>query len=304
MSFGAPFERLFRATPTLANALPAAERVATSDSPILILGEPGTGRSTVARAFHRASRRRDRPLVEVDPGAFPSTLFESELFGYRAGAFTGAETSVEGRVARAEGGTLVLDHVEALPLPVQPKLLRLLAERQFTPLGDRERTADVRFIAIAAPDLAERVQGGAFRQDLFYRLEVLAFELPPLRRRPQDIAPLLDVLLDDLAERFSRPVPELSERARRWMQRYRWPGNLRQVRNVLERQLIIAGSGALDPPLPDDAEDPKPRPLREVEIAEIQRALAYTRGHQGRAAELLGISRKALWEKRKRHGIP
>ncbi len=298
------FDALFSATPALAAHLPAAQRAAASDSPILILGEPGTGRSTVARAFHLASRRRTEPLVEVDPGAFPSTLFESELFGYHAGAFTGAETSVEGRAARAEGGTLVLDHVEELPLPVQPKLLRLLAEHRYAPLGGQERVADVRFIAIASQDFPERVARGAFRQDLFYRLEVLAFRLPPLRERPQDLEPLMAYLLSDLAERFARPVPELSERAKRWMSRYPWPGNLRQVRNVLERALIIAGAGELDPAMPDDADEPRPRPLIEVEIDEIRRALAYTRGHQGQAAELLGISRKALWEKRKRHGIP
>ncbi len=298
------FETLFIATPSLAAHLPAAERAAASGSPILILGEPGTGRSTVARAFHFASRRHNKPLVEIDPGAFPSTLFESELFGYHAGAFTGAEDSVEGRVSRAEGGTLVLDHVEEMPLPAQPKLLRLLAERRYAPLGDQEREANVRFIAVASQDFPERVKRGAFRRDLFYRLEVLSFRLPPLRERPQDIQPLITYLLSDLAERFARPVPNVSERAMRWMSRYRWPGNLRQVRNVLERAFIVAESSEIDPAMPDDANEPRPRPLIEVEIDEIRRALAYTRGHQGQAAELLGISRKALWEKRKRHGIP
>ncbi len=292
------------ASPSLAAHLPAADRAAASDSPILILGEPGTGRSTVARAFHAASRRRGGPLVELDPGSIPSTHFESELFGYRAGAFTGAETALEGRVGRAEGGTLVLDHVEEIPLASQPKLLRLLAERRYARLGGRERSADVRFIAIASDDLAERVARGAFRQDLFYRLEVLAFRLPPLRERPEDVLFIAEHLLADLAERLARPAPPLSERARAWMPRYSWPGNLRQVRNVLERALIVAGPGELDPPVPEDAEEPRPRPLVDVEREEILRALAYARGHQGRAAELLGISRKALWQKRRRFGIP
>ena len=297
------FAALFRASPTLAELFSAAERAARSDSPILILGEPGSGRSTVARAFHEASRRPGE-LVEFDPGTIPSTLFESELFGYRAGAFTGAEGSVDGRISRAEGGTLVLDHVEEIPLAAQPKLLRLLAERRYAPLGGRERRADVRFIAIAAEDLTERVERGAFRQDLYYRLEVLAFRLPPLRQRLEDLPAISDHLLADLAERFARPVPSLSRRARSWMSRYPWPGNLRQVRNLLERALILADSGELDPELPDDADEPLPRSLVEVEQIEIRRALAYTRGHQGRAAELLGISRKALWQKRKRFGIP
>ena len=298
------FQELFRASPSLAPHLPAAHRAAASGSPILILGEAGSGRSAVARAFHRVSPRRSGPLVEIDPGSLPSTLFESELFGYRAGAFTGAEGSSEGRVTRAAGGTLVLDHVEEIPLAAQPKLLRLLAERRYSPLGDRERQADVRFIAVASEDLAERVDRGAFRQDLYYRLEVLAFRLPPLRERLADLPTLSASLLADLAERFARPVPALSERAQRWMPRYSWPGNLRQLRNVLERALIVAGSGELDPEPPEAIDEPRPVPLTEVEIREIRRALAFTRGHQGQAAELLGISRKALWQKRKRYDIP
>ncbi len=298
------FAALFEASPALAAHLPAAERVARSDSPILILGEPGTGRSTVARAFHAASSRSGGPRLEIDPGAIPSTLFESELFGYRPGAFSGAESAVKGRVGLAEGGTLVLDHVEEIPLPAQPKLLRLLAERRFAPLGGRERSADVRFVAIGSEDLPARVERGAFRRDLYHRLDVLAFRLPALRERPEDVLSISAHLLADLSARFGREAPALSRRARAWMPEYAWPGNLRQLRNVLERTLISAGAGELDPAPPDDAGEPAPRSLAEVERAEILRALAYTRGHQGRAAELLGISRKALWQKRKRHGIP
>ncbi|MEM7350329.1 MAG: sigma 54-interacting transcriptional regulator [Acidobacteriota bacterium] len=298
------FKTLFRASPSLAAHLPAVERAAASDSPILLLGEPGSGRSTVARAFHQASGRQTGPLVEIDPGVWPSTLFESELFGYRAGAFTGAESDVSGRVERAEAGTLILDHVEEMPLTAQPKLLRLLAERRFAPLGGRERSADVRFIAIAGEDLPQRVARGTFRQDLFYRLEVLAFRIPPLRERRADLASLCEFLLRDLGERFGCPTPSLSAQSREWMASYSWPGNLRQVRNVLERALIASGAEPLAPPRPRDAEEPRPRTLAEVENREIRRALAYTRGHQGRAAQLLGISRKALWQKRKRFGIP
>ncbi len=297
-------DNLFRFSPSLERHLPGAERAAATDSPILILGEAGSGRSTLARAFHRASRRRDRPLAELDPGAIPADLFESELFGHEKGAFTGAETAARGRVARAEGGTLVLDQVEELPLRAQPKLLRLLAERRYAPLGGRERRADVRFVAIAADDLAERARRGAFRQDLYYRLEVLAFRLPPLRRRRGDLEAISEHLLADLAQRLARPQPRLSTRARAWMADYRWPGNLRQLRNVLERALILSAAEEIDPPPPADAEEPRPRSLVEVERAEILRALAFTRGHQGRAAELLGISRKGLWEKRRRHGLP
>jgi len=319
--------RLLHDHPALAASLRGVERAAATDAPVLILGEAGSGRSSLARALHAASRRAAGPLVEVDPGALPSALFESEFFGYRAGAFTGAAAAAEGRVARAAGGTLVLDHVEELPLASQPKLLRLLAERRYAPLGGDEVAADVRFVAIGPEDLAERVARKTFRADLYYRLEVVAFRLPPLRQRRADLPALLDDLLADLGERFARPGLALAPAARAWMQEHPWPGNLRQLRNVLERGLILAGAPAgaragaarggreasaadpgdlpppLDPPPPDGA-PAAPRPLLEVEKEHIRAALAYTRGHQGRAAALLGISRKALWEKRRRYGIP
>jgi len=295
--------RLLQDFPALAESLRGVDRAAPTEAPVLILGEPGSGRSTLARALHGASPRAAGPLTEVDPGAIPSTLFESEFFGYRPGAFSGADSPSEGRVARAEGGTLVLDHVEELPLPSQPKLLRLVAERRYAPLGGAERAADVRFVAIGAEDLPRRVARETFRPDLFYRLEVLAFRVPPLRERRADLPAVLDHLLTDLGERFGVRAPELSARARAWMLEHPWPGNLRQLRNVLERGLILAEGGPVDPLQPAGLLETRPRPLIEVEKEQIRNALAYTRGHQGRAADLLGISRKALWEKRKRYGI-
>ncbi|MEA2693005.1 MAG: two-component system, NtrC family, response regulator HydG [Acidobacteriota bacterium] len=280
---------------------------------MLLLGEPGSGRSTVARALHAASRRAAGVLVEVDVASLPSSLFESEIFGYRAGAFTGADRAADGRVARAQGGTLVLDQIEELPLAVQGKLLRLLAERRYAPLGGPEVEADVRFVAIASEDLLVRVARGAFRQDLFYRLEVLAFRLPPLRERQADLPAIADHLLADLGERFGRPGLRVAPAALAWFRDYPWPGNLRELRNILERCLVLSTAGPHEPVPPLDPVPPqgaigagesRPRPLLEVEKDEIRRALAYTRGNQRQAAELLGISRKALWEKRKRYGIP
>ncbi|MEO8502644.1 MAG: sigma 54-interacting transcriptional regulator [Acidobacteriota bacterium] len=284
--------------------LPGFERAAASDAPVLFLGEGGTGRSSLGRLLHAASRRSDGPLIEVDPGAFPSGLFESELFGHRAGAFTGATTAASGRVARAESGSLLFDRVEDLPLAAQPKLLRLLAERRYVPLGGEERIADVRFIAVAGDDLPLRVERGAFRRDLFHRLEVLAFRVPALRERVSELPTLLEELLADLGERFKRPGLALSERAREWMLGYRWPGNLRELRNTLERSAVMSSEPLLDPEPPAGAASERPRPLRDVEAEEIRRALAYTRGRQAAAAALLGISRKALWEKRRRLGLP
>jgi DNA-binding NtrC family response regulator len=298
-------DRLLRDFPALAESLRGAPRAAASEVPVLLVGEPGGGRSAVARALHGASPRAAGPLVEVDPGSIPSSLFESELFGWRPGAFTGAEGGSEGRVERAEGGTLLLDQVEELPLAVQPKLLRLIAERRFAPLGGpEEKHADVRFLAIGSEDLPARIASGALRADLYYRLEVVTFRVPPLRERRADLPAVLDHFLADLGERFGRGRPALAPRARAWMLEHPWPGNLRQLRNTLERALILAGDGPLDPPVPEALFEHRPRPLLEVEKEQIRKALAYTRGHQERAAELLGISRKALWEKRKRYGIP
>lgn len=309
MTSVAPFSlpHLLSDFPVLAGSLRGVERAAASDAPILLLGEPGSGRSLLARAIHGASRRAAGPRVEMDPGAVPSTLFESELFGYRAGAFTGADQPHDGRVAQAAGGSLVLDHVEELPLPAQPKLLRLIAERRYSPLGGREATVDVRFLALGPEDLRRRVESGAFRPDLFFRLEVLTFRVPPLRERRQELPRIVELLLADLALRFGVAPPPLAPRAAAWMAEHPWPGNLRQLRNVLERALILDRGGAsapLDPEPEGRAGEERPRTLHELEVEAIRQALAFTRGHQGAAAELLGISRKALWEKRKRYGIP
>lgn len=296
---------LLAASPSLRESLPGIERATAVDSPILILGEPGTGRSALARAVYEDSSRKDGPLVEVDPAALPSSLFEAEMFGFLAGAFTGAEKAGLGRVAAAETGVLVLDHVESIPLGAQPKLLRLIAENDYSPLGGgRDRRADVRFIAIGAEDLKSRVARGTFRSDLFYRLEVLTFRLPSLRSRLGDVGSISEYLLADLAARFQRPELRVSENAIAWFEEYSWPGNLRQLRNMLERAVISTDEDLLDPAPPGDAAGSKPRSLAELEREAILKALAYTRGNQGQAAGLLGISRKSLWERRKRFELP
>jgi two-component system NtrC family response regulator len=296
-------DRLVGSSAAMARALRGAERAAMSDSAALILGEPGTGRTSLARALHEANEDRNGRLVEVDVGTIPSTLFESELFGYKAGAFSGASRDYPGRVARANGGTMLLDHVEELPLETQPKLLRLLAEGTYTPLGGRDTAAETRVIAIASHELSERIRRGLFREDLFYRLDVLSFVMPPLRRRLEDLDALVEEILDDLRRRFDRSELTIDPEAMEWMRRYSWPGNLRQLKNVLERQLVLQTTTRLNPEAPGDSSGERPRRLRDAELDELRKALAYTRGHQGRAAALLGISRKSLWEKRRRFGI-
>ena len=300
---GTALDELLATSPSLAVVLRGAARGAATEAPLLILGEPGSGRSTLARALHAASPRAAGPLVEVDVAVGPPALFESELFGHRAGAFTGATADRDGRVARAAGGTLVLDHVEEMPLATQAKLLRLVAEGRYAPVGGDDLAADVRFMAIAAADLEERIERGVFREDLFYRLEVLTVRLPPLRRRRQDVGPLIDAVLADLSERFDRPGLELAPDARAWMASHPWPGNLRELRNLLEREVVSSADGVLNPAPPRRGAG-RPRALAEVERREIERALAWARGHQGRAAEILGISRKTLWQKRRRYGLP
>jgi two-component system C4-dicarboxylate transport response regulator DctD len=300
---GGALDELLVTSPSLAGVLRGAARAAATEAPILILGESGSGRSTLARALHAESRRAAGPLVEVDVAVGPTALFESELFGHRAGAFTGATQDRVGRVERAAGGTLALDHVEEMPLAAQAKLLRLVSEGRYTPVGGDDLPADVRFMAIAAADLEHRVETGAFREDLFYRLEVLTVHLPPLRRRRADLDPLIDALLSDLGQRFERSDLELTPAAREWMALYPWPGNLRELRNLLERAVLSQAGSRLNPAPPRGGAG-RPRSLEEVERREIERALAWARGHQGTAAELLGISRKTLWQKRRRYGLP
>ncbi|MEZ6196878.1 MAG: sigma 54-interacting transcriptional regulator [Planctomycetota bacterium] len=220
--------------------------VAPTEASVLIQGESGTGKELVAREIHEASRRRERPLVKVNCGAIPPDLFESEFFGHRQGAFTGATRDRIGRFELADGGTLFLDEVGEIPLAQQAKLLRVLQEGTFEPVGDETtRRVDVRVIAATNRDLASEVEAGRFRADLYYRLGVFPVLLPPLRHRDGDVIRLAEHFVADAARRLGVPRPEIPPAQRARLERYRWPGNVRELEHVVERAVILARGGAL-----------------------------------------------------------
>ena len=231
------------------------ELVADTDATVLITGESGTGKELVARAIHEQSPRRKGPLVRVNCAAIPESLFESELFGYVRGAFTGALNDRAGRFEAAQGGTLLLDEIGEVPLAMQPKLLRVLQEKELERVGEtRPRKIDVRIVAATNRDLAAEVMAGRFRGDLFYRLNVFPIENPPLRDRREDIPMLAEHFIQACAHRLRRPPPRLTEAALSQLMTRDWPGNIRELENVIERAIILARDGALrfDPPRAED----------------------------------------------------
>jgi NtrC-family two-component system response regulator AlgB len=298
--------------PAMQQALDVAFRAAPTEATLLLRGESGTGKGVLARAVHARSQRAASPFVTVSCPSLSAELLASELFGHTRGAFTGAVSDTEGKVAAAEGGTLFLDEVGDLPLALQPKLLRLLQERQYERVGEtRTRTASVRLLAATNRPLDAEVAAGRFREDLFYRLNVIEVTLPPLRQRPHDLLPLAEHLLRFFARQTGKAVTGFTEEARAALQRHPWPGNIRELRNAIERAVIL-GAG----PLLGTADLPAqvgavPRPgvelgqavtLEQLEAEHIRRVLA-TAPTLDEAAALLGIDPSTLYRKRKRYGI-
>ena len=297
----------------LHEVLRRVEQVAPTDATVLIQGETGTGKELIARAIHRRSRHRDRPLVKVNCAALPAGLIESELFGHEKGAFTGAIARKIGRFELADGGTLFLDEVGELPLELQAKLLRVLQEGEFERVGGSHTiTARVRVIAATNRDLAEAVKVGAFRADLFYRLNVFPLTLPPLRERKDDIPLLVQCALERFAKKLGKPLRCLSDESLARVTHYSWPGNVRELQNVLERAAILARGPvveideALDQRLSEHEQLSPITTLQEVERAHILRVLEETHGiiegPKG-AARILGLHPNTLRSRLQKIGI-
>ena len=283
-----------------------AERVADTKSTVLITGETGTGKELVARAIHNRSPQRDMPLIKVNCAAIPESLLESELFGHVRGAFTGATTTKKGKFALADGGSIFLDEIGTMSLTLQSKLLRVLQEREFEPLGaERTERVDVRVIAATNRDLRQMVADGRFQEDLFYRLNVIPIELPPLRDRRDDIPALVDHFVRKHAQRTGRPVERIEDGVLTALQQYDWPGNVRELENTIERAVVLSSGSAITvraisvvgAAVPATTGLPTLKLRQNIEWVEretIRRALESSRGVKKDAAELMGISQRAL----------
>ena len=298
--------------PAMVSVAELVDKVAPTDSTVLICGETGVGKELVAGAIHRQSGRHDKPFVVVDCGALAETLFESELFGHVKGAFTGAIETKYGKFELANGGTIFLDEIGNVGSNIQAKLLRVIQEREVVKVGSSQKVnVDVRIIAATNRGLAKEMREGRFREDLFYRLSVVPINLPPLRERRDDIPLLAEYFLRKFREKRKRNVRGISEEAMRSLEAYDWPGNVRELENAIERAVVMAEGDMIEPvdllyyglAHRTESEPAAGRRLAEAEKEEIVKALKQFNGHKSQAAEYLGINRKTLREKIRKYGI-
>jgi DNA-binding NtrC family response regulator len=316
------FDNVIGQSAALRDVLDLVDKVAEVDSTVLITGESGTGKELIARAIHYNSRRAERVLVSLNCGAIPEELLESELFGHVKGAFTGAVAPRQGRFAMADGGTIFLDEIGDMSPNLQVKLLRVLQERSFEPVGSsKSQRVDVRVIAATNQNLVTAIRTGGFREDLFYRLNVIPIEVPPLRQRKEDLPLLVQHFLDRLNAEKARKVEGITEEALDRLAEHDWPGNVRELENLIERMVVMRGEGVLDVtdlPGPFRRGGAAPDPavpqigaggiefntvIDHIETRLILEALEKTNGNKNQAARLLGLNRTTLIEKIKRKGL-
>ncbi len=309
-----PFQDIVTGDPVMRRLFGTLPTIARADSSVLVLGETGTGKSLLVRTIHNLSPRRRGPLITVNCAALPESLLEAELFGAAAGAYTGATRDRVGRLGAAEGGTLFLDEIGDVPVSVQIKLLRVLQERVYERLGDvRPRSSNVRFITATHRDLPTMVEEGSFRRDFFYRVNVLTVEIPPLRERKGDIPLLTQRFLDRLSDRRGKAVTGVSSRVLEILTAHDYPGNIRELENIIEHAWVMCDGGVIEPGhlptelVPDGGD---PGPIRQpahgfgrLEADYIRQALRRHRGHRGEVARELGIHRTTLQRKMRKLGI-
>jgi len=301
------YDNIIGRSPAMQEIFSTIERVAPTRATVLLAGESGTGKDLIARAIHYHSPRRDRPFVKINCAAIPENLMESELFGYEKGAFTGAVTSKPGKFEQADAGTVFLDEIGDVPPAVQVKLLRVLQEREFERLGsNKTRQIDVRVIAATNTDLRAALESGEFREDLYYRLNVVPINMPPLRERKEDIPALAEHFVKKYAADFGSKATSISEGAIEVLLKHNWPGNVRELQNVIERSLVLCAGERLE--ASDIKLDSGPAPaggaangflpegvtLQEHERNLIRKALEKAKGNKSQAARLLGLTRNAL----------
>jgi DNA-binding NtrC family response regulator len=309
------FGEMLTSSPGMREVFELIKSVAPTDANVLITGENGTGKELVANALHAHSRRADGPLVKINCAAIPADLIESELFGHKRGAFTGAAADRVGLFEQARGGTLMLDEIGEMPAALQPKLLRVLQERSVRPVGG-QRTVDLDFRLVCSTncDLQEAVRKGRFREDLYFRINTVTLDVPPLRDRREDIPLIAEACLARFREQYKRPVEGFSLEAYRAIVDYAWPGNVRELEHAVERAVIVASGPEITPQdlpevltrpdtTPEGARGPKFLTLAELERVTILRALERTSGNKRAAAALLGLYRPTLYSKLRKHGL-
>ena len=298
-------------SPEIKKVIRLVRKVASTDSTVLIYGETGSGKELIARALHRMSHRCCKPFVSVDCGSIVESLFESEMFGHIKGSFTGAVETTRGKFEMADGGTLFLDEISNVSINMQARLLRAIQEREISKVGSSEKiSVDVRITAVTNKDLLKEIDQGRFREDLYYRLNVVPIRIPPLRERGEDISLLADHFLKKMAEQSNCPPPGLTRDAGEFLERYGWPGNVRELKNRIERGFVTFDGKQIDlddltydEPDFSQADFSESGFLSKLEKKEIAKVLKRFNGHRSKTAEYLGINRKTLREKIQKYEI-